>query len=223
MKKTLSIPGIVLSLVGSILLWAIVTDAWGYSARFFPFYGGSTLYAVLSRLIWVLPALLLIARKDDFLHFKKAELFSCPRLDRPLLLFFLVSSAYILTAMLVGHKGWWYNTEVNPMLEAIKYISVGCVEEIVFRGWGYNALLTITSDKKARAISTVLFILLHWPAYFVRLFRFGAFDAVTFVTQSLSVFLCGLAFCWLLKKGKTLWNPIIAHSIYDLISTLLVG
>lgn len=51
MKKTLSVWGVVLSLAGFILLWAVVTDVWGYSGRFFPFYGGSTLYAVLSRLI----------------------------------------------------------------------------------------------------------------------------------------------------------------------------
>ncbi len=140
-----------------------------------------------------------------------------------MLLFFLVSFVYILIAMLLRHQGVWYNTEVNPLMEAVKYICVGCVEEIVFRGWGYNALLAVTSDRKARVISTVLFILLHWTAYFVRLFRFGTFDAVTFVTQSFSVLLFGLAFCWLLKRSKTLWIPIIAHSVYDFVSTLLVG
>lgn len=29
--------------------------------------------------------------------------------------------------------------------------------------------------------------------------------------------------CWLFKKSKTLWNPILAHTIYDLTYVFLVG
>ena len=40
MKKQLSCNIIVLTLVGFIALWAVVTDAWGYSDRFFGFSAG---------------------------------------------------------------------------------------------------------------------------------------------------------------------------------------
>lgn len=42
--------------------WTVLTDAWGYSARFLPFDDSSYLYAYLSRLVWAAPAMALIIR-----------------------------------------------------------------------------------------------------------------------------------------------------------------
>ena len=125
--------------------------------------------------------------------------------------------------MALTHKGFWFNSQVNPLLEVVKFATVGFVEETVFRGWGYNALARILSDRKAVIISTILFVLLHWPAYFVKLYRFGTFDFAAMLSQSLSAFLWGIILCWLLRKEKSLWNPIIAHGLYDLMSVLLIG
>jgi len=222
-KKQLSLHSILLSLIGFIVLWAIVTDAWGYSEHFFRFYAGTYIYALISRLIWVFPAILLIIRYRDSLPIRIKELFSPPRFDKPLLLVLTVSSAIVAITMLFYHKGFWFNHEVNPLLEIIKFMMVGCVEEIVFRGWGYHALTKVTSERKAVILSTGLFILLHLPAYFIKFYRFGTFDFAAMLIQSFSALLWGIVFCWLTKKGKTLWNPILAHAFYDWISVLFVG
>ncbi len=37
----------------------------------------------------------------------------------------------------------------------MKYVIVGFVEETVFRGWGYNALTKVTTDKNAVILSTM--------------------------------------------------------------------
>ena len=105
-------------------------------------------------------------------------------------------------------------------LEIIKLIVVGFVEETVFRGWGYNALAQIVSDRQAIIISTILFVLLHWPAYFIKFYRFGTFDFMGIALQSVSVLVWGVVFCMLLKKGKSLWNPIIVHAFYDIMVVL---
>lgn len=105
----------------------------------------------------------------------------------------------------------------------IKYIIVGIVEEVVFRGWGYNSLANIVSHKKATIITTILFILLHWVAYFIKFLRLGTFDFTGIITQSVSALIWGLIFCWLLRRGKTIWNPIFAHIGYDLMCVLLLG
>jgi len=223
MKKHLSFSIIILSLFGFIILWTIVTDAWGYSERFFNFYAGNYIYAFISRLIWVLPAILLIIRYGNFLHICKSELFSRPRFDRSLILVLVISSAVVVITMLFYNKGFWFNTVIEPLAVIIKYIIVGFVEETVFRGWGYNALAAVTSDRKAVIISTVFFIIVHLPAYFIKLYRFGNFDFAAILTQSLSALIWGIVFCRLLEKRKTLWNPIIAHSVYDIMSVLLVG
>jgi len=223
MKKQLSFSIIILSLIGFIVLWAIVTDAWGYSERFLNFYAGNYIYAFISRLIWVFPAILLIIRYGDFLHIDKRELFSRPRFDRSLILVLTVSALLVVITMLFYHKSFWFNTEIEPLAVTIKYIIVGFVEETVFRGWGYNALAAVTSDRKAVIISTVFFIILHWPAYFIKLYRLGNFDFAAILTQSFSALIWGIVFCRLLRKRKTLWNPVIAHSVYDIMSVLLVG
>ncbi|MCM1203794.1 MAG: CPBP family intramembrane metalloprotease, partial [Bacteroidales bacterium] len=134
-----------------------------------------------------------------------------------------VSLFFVFGSMIINHQSFWRNSEINFSLKIIKFATVGFAEEIVFRGWGYNALLKVTTDRKAVIFSTMFFILLHWPAYFIRLYRFGTLDFSGLMTQSISVAICGVAYCWLLKKGKTLWNPIIVHAGYDMLCVLLIG
>lgn len=187
-----------------MLLWAIVTDAWGYSKHICNFSLGNYIYAYLSRLIWVLPAVLLIFRYSNSLYFNGRQLFSCPYFDKPLAIVLAASLTYVVAEMLVIHVGFCFNKEANFPLELIKFAVVGFVEETVFRGWGYNALARLSSDRKAVIISTAFFILLHWSAYFIRLYRFGTFDLLGAATRSLSALIWGVVFCKLLKKGKSL-------------------
>ncbi len=129
----------------------------------------------------------------------------------------------ILMLTSIIHKGFWFNGKLFLGLTIVKYIIVGFVEEIVFRGWGYNSLANILSHKKAVVITTIIFILLHFPAYFIKLIRFGTFDFMGIVGQGFSSLIWGIVSCWLIKEGKTIWNPILAHTIYDLMYVLLVG
>lgn len=223
MKKQLSVPVIILSLFGFVVFWTVVTDAWGYSQYYFNFYAGNYLYAYISRLVWVCPAILLIIRYNDSLRIGKRELFAPPRFGKPLILVLGASASIVVVTMLLFHKGFWFNREANLLLEIVKFFVVGCVEEIVFRGWGYNALAGTVSDRKAAILSTGSFIILHWPTRFIELYRTGCFDFAMILTQSFSALVWGMVFCWLLKKEKTLWSPIIAHGAYDLMSVLLVG
>lgn len=223
MDKQLSLHKILLSLVGFVLLWAIVTDAWGYSDLFFGFEAGCYIYAYLSRLIWVSPAICLILKFSGFLQTEKKELFSSPHFNNSLLGVLIVSFSFVLVSMLIDHKGFWVNRETDVILTIIKFIIVGFVEETVFRGWGFNALQKVISEKKAAILSTIFFVALHWPAYFIKLFRFGVFDYTGLLNQRLSALIWGLIFCWLLKRGKSLWHPIIAHAFYDSMMVFFVG
>lgn len=223
MNHPLSLRKILLSLAGFVILWAVVTDAWGYSDCAFSFRYGTYLYAYLSRLVWAVPAFCLIVRFNESLYLNKKELFSPPRRNKSLAIVLGVTLLWAGGTMLANHKGFWLNKSINLPLEVIKYIIVGFVEEAVFRGWGYNALSKVTTDRKAVLLSTIFFVLVHWPAFFVKFCRFGTFDFAGMLMQSLSAAVWGVVFCWLMKKGKTIWNPIIAHAFYDLTFVLLVG
>ena len=223
MVKHLSLDKIVLSLISFVFLWTLVTDAWGYSGYLFNFNNGTYIYAYISRFIWVIPAILLIIQYNNSLYIGWKQLFSHPHFEKPLIIVILVSFIYVVIEMLVYHKGFWFNEEINLSLEIIKLIVVGFVEEIVFRGWGYNVLKKNVSTGKAIILSTTFFVLLHWPAYFIKLYKFGAFNVSGIITQSFSALIWGIVFCWLLEKGNSLWNPIIAHAFYDLMLVLFVG
>lgn len=225
-EKQLNCKKIILTLLGFVVFWAIVTDAWGYSDYIFrndPHNIGSYVYGYLSRCIWVIPAILLIIRYSDKLGLHKHELYQHAKLDKPLMIVTAISVFSVMVGMLIKHKGIWFNSEIFLGFVLSKYIVVGFVEETVFRGWGYNSLTNNMSHKKAAIISTVFFILLHWPAYFIRLFRLGTLDFAGLIGQSSSALIWGFVCCWLLQKSKTLWNPILAHTLYDLMSVLFVG
>ena len=159
-KKKPGFQTILLSLCGFVLLWAVVTDAWGYSSHL-AFGHGDYIYAYLSRLIWVAPALWLILRHGSFLRLGRETLFSWPVFNRSFAIVLAVSVLFPLIEMFVVHGGFWLNPSVNLPLEIVKFILVGFVEETVFRGWGYNALSSLgetAADRKAVICSTAFFI-----------------------------------------------------------------
>lgn len=223
MNKELTVKKIILTLVGFIVFWTIITDAWGYSKFIFNNNIGTYIYGYISRFIWVLPAIFLIVRYNSKLKIKKEELFSKPVFNNSLFITVTVSLSYIVAMMVINHKEFWFNKEIILLPAVIKYIFVGAAEEIVFRGWGYNSLSNVLSHKKAAIITALFFALLHFPAYFIKLLRFGTLDIAGLISQSVSALIWGFVFCWLIKKGNSIWNPITVHTMYDLLFVLFVG
>ncbi len=221
-KESFAFHTILLSQAGFILLWVVLTDAWGYSSRL-PVSHGSYIYAYFSRLVWAAPAVWLIVRYSGSLRFGRKELFSRPVWNRSLITVLAASVIYTAGCMFVVHGGFWLNPSVCLPLEVIRFALVGFAEETVFRGWGLNALSKAVTYRKAVAVSTAFFVLLHWPAYLIRMIRFGTLDWQALLLQSLAALVWGLVCGWLLKKGKTIMNPVIAHAAYDLLYILLVG
>lgn len=79
MKKEINSKFIVLTLIGFIILWSIITNAWAYSDYIFLnelSNISSYLYGYISRFIWVIPAIFLIIRYSNNLKFNKNSLFS---------------------------------------------------------------------------------------------------------------------------------------------------
>lgn len=226
MEREISSKKIIFSLILFIVFWTIITDAWGYSDFIFNNSAnniGIYIYGYVSRILWVIPAIYLIVKYNYNLSIDKKRLLSYPKVDKTLVVVLLLSICYVTVSMFLVHKGFFFDDSELLGLVIIKYMLVGFVEEMVFRGWGYNALVKNTTHIKATFITTVLFVILHWPAYFIKLFRFGFFDFAGIIGQSSAALFWGIVFCWLLKKGKSVWNPILAHALYDLSYVLLVG
>ena len=205
----------VLSMAGFVALWAMVTDAWNYSALLLGnLPAGKYLYGYFSRIVWMFPAFLCIRRFDKHLFWRRKQLFSKPKAEPVFILFMALTTMYALVSMWINYHSW-HVTDENFLLLTIKLFIVGVGEETVFRGWGYNLLKKVHSDKISLILSTFLFVILHWPAYFIKLILHGNFNCSGFLVQSVSALFCGLLFAVMLRRSKTLWNPMIAHFYYD--------
>lgn len=123
---------------------------------------------------------------------------------------------YQVILMFIYHKGIYFNPAFQPSQLIGTFLLVGVLEEFVFRGWFLNSLSIFTSETKANLISSVLFLLIHYPSYIV-----GGTPSLI-LTNSVGIFIASLLFGWSYKKSKSLWVPIILHMLWDLLSITIV-
>lgn len=134
-----------------------------------------------------------------------------------------ISVLYGIIYMLALHGGFGVYAADPIWSILIKLLVVAVVEETVFRGWGYNALVSVVSMRKARILSTFLFIVLHWPAYFIKLYLTGSFDWAGIIGQSAAALIWGILCCHLFQKDKSIWSAVIPHFFYDFMLYVFVG
>ncbi len=213
-------------LILSVLLWAALSDAWGYSERFLtgiPDAWRKYLYAYLSRLIWVLPFLLSVLTQNQEGTLPPKQLFGFHFHWQSFWLSLAVSTLYILCGMFLTHGGWWIHPTLPPAREMGKLLIVGFVEELVYRGFALNRLSAFMSGRRANLVSSVFFAALHVPAYFIHWYRGAPFSGAAMLTQVISSFILGLIFGLLFQKSKSVWAPAIVHFWYDFSFVFFIG
>ncbi len=91
-----------------------------------------------------------------------------------------------------------------PMELVVGCLAAPFIEEVVFRGILFAGFRNRFGDFTAALLSSALFAAVHYYSFI----------------GSLSVFLIGMVLCLLYDRGRTLWIPIIAHSLINLSVTL---
>lgn len=218
--------GIHISLIISIIIWAVITDAWNYSAFLFsgmPGEWGGYIYGSLSRLIWAAPFLLLTVKNSSHIQLTAKRLFAFHVHWKSFLLIFMAMTVYVLAGMFVNHGGIWLNPRILLAQELPKFLVVGFAEEMVYRGWGMNAFSAYMSSDKANLFSSLYFVVLHFPSYLIHWYLEGTFALSTMLTQAVYVFLLGLVFGWVFKKSQSVWPPMLIHFWSDFSSVLFIG
>ena len=90
---------------------------------------------------------------------------------------------------------------------------IGFVEEIPYRGFVFQKLLERFSLTVATLLSAVLFVAIHLPGWIsLHLFK---------TTTAIFVFVFGILMVLLLRFARSLWAPIISHSLNDYFSAVL--
>jgi len=223
--RQLSFKMVILSLVLSILIWTIVTNAWGYTnyLNIASHSWASYIFAFFSRLLWSVPAIVLLVRYKHDVPVTFEQLFTNMPQVKPLMGAVTIISLYNLAAMFYNHGGLWINPYFHFAKHFSMFLMVAFAEELVYRGWGLNALSAFVPEKIANAIAVIFFIILHLPAYFIRYFLYGTFPMQAVAVQCAYVLVLGLFFGYLYCKGKSLWSCMLAHFLADFMGVMIVG
>jgi CAAX amino terminal protease family. len=90
---------------------------------------------------------------------------------------------------------------------------IGFIEELPYRGFIFQQLNEWFSLSEAAVISSLLFVAIHLPGWIsLHLFRTQA---------AIFIFVFGLLMVALLRYSKSLWAPIVSHSLNDFFSVVL--
>ena len=106
----LSLGKVIISLILSILLWSLVTNAWGYTKIFFNAEGGSWtnyIYDFFSRFVWAVPAVILLQIYGDDVPTTWKQLFTNKPHMKPLIISVAIIVLYNFAAMFFNHGGLW--------------------------------------------------------------------------------------------------------------------
>jgi len=129
-------------------------------------------------------------------------------------LFGLGFAVLILLLSLIQH-GWPHQRSGALTWNSVLSTSllIGFVEEVPYRGFVLQKLCEWMSRKSAVAVSSLLFVAIHLPGW-ISLHLFT-------VPILIFVFVFGVLMALLFLVARSLWAPIISHSLNDFFSAVL--
>lgn len=176
----------------------------------------------LKGLIWLLPALLLIRRYDASLAVPLRDLYRRPKSWSLCIEILLILTVCLVLGSFLRDHGLSVSSDFIPA-DLIWISLVGLMEETVFRGWLLNLLLEpedLEGEKlpwKPVAFTSVLFLLIHFPLWY----RTGALVTNLAGGAFVSILFLSVLFSWTFLRTRSLAVPIILHSAWDLLVTLI--
>jgi uncharacterized protein len=162
-------------------------------------------------LVWVLPVFLYLRHID---HVNPVEYLKLKQNWKQGIIIGIVLSILIFLGSMVRHG------LPHPTLQSLTWnnvlstsLLIGFIEEIPFRGFILQKFEERYGFWMANLISSLLFLGIHLPGW-ISLHLLRA-DSV------ISVFIFGVVMAIVFKYGKSLWGPIIAHSLNDFLSSVI--
>lgn len=116
-----------------------------------------------------------------------------------------------LVALNAIEVGWNEFSFSNQIMLLIMFLLVGCYEELLFRGYILNNLMTVTNKYIALLISAILFALFHL-----------ANDSITLLS-TVNLVLAGVLLGVPYILTKNLWFPILFHSFWNYVQGGILG
>ena len=159
-------------------------------------------------LVWTLPVILIVKYKF------KENVLSYLQMKRNVkaglkagLIFGILVTFYHIARILLFQKGLNPSFDLYAMISTV--ILIGFTEEIVFRGFILMELWKMTKFWAANLISSVLFLLIHFPKWY----KEGSLLHAEAIGSFVFVICFGLLQGYVLKRTKSIWPCMIIHSV----------
>ena len=161
---------------------------------------------------WLLPAIVIHFRFSDNMFIKKEEMYLLRKncwIFVPIMLLFTIYifiSEYLTNGKITISESFGINT-------VVEVLSIAIGEEMVFRGLFLNAILNDNKKYLAVFINSLMFLIIHFPAWiqgdiFISVFTSGGF---------ITVLLVSCIFSFVFIKTKSIWTAIFLHFWWDLL------
>ena len=161
---------------------------------------------------WLLPAIVIHFRFSDNMLIKKEEMYLLRKncwIFVPIMLLFTIYifiSEYLTNSKITISESFGINT-------VVEVLSIAIGEEMVFRGLFLNAIFNDKKKYLAVFINSLMFLIIHFPAWiqgdiFISVFTSGGF---------ITVLLVSCIFSFVFIKTKSIWTAIFLHFWWDLL------
>lgn len=128
---------------------------------------------------------------------------------RGILIGIVISSVFIILLFYKNGNGVFVFDKLDIKMLWVSGLLVGFLEEIPFRGFILQKLNENMRFWKANTLTTVIFILFHIPTWLIN-------SNGDIIKSAVNISIVSLVLGYLFKEYKSLWIPIICHSVFNL-------
>ena len=171
---------------------------------------------VIKPAVWMLPAILLIRHFNAEVSVPLNEMFGIRRGWKVLLSAFVLITAYL--CFMAWRKFGSISIHGSIPFSILIYTFVGFCEEIVFRGWLFNATVKEERPEPAYAINAAMFLLIHFPKWIAD----GILVKQILSGSALLLLMLSLLLAWSFRKSRSIIVPAFLHFWWDLLVSLLL-
>lgn len=184
----------------------------------FPSIIGTLIQSVIKIGVWTVPSFLLI-KKNEGIAIHYPALFQQKTKWSRWLIVALAIVVYLLIMSYIQYGNIAIRASFRPISLINAVLFVGITEELVFRGWILNSLLTKVSKWNAVILSSILFVFIHFPTWIYT----GTLNGIISSGGFIQVFILGILFSWSFMKSKNIFVPMLLHMTCNLINTMFYG
>jgi len=180
-----------------------------------PILPNTFIQTIIKLSVWTLPSYILI-KNSSYLEISYPYLFQNKIKWKKWIILLLVMVLYLI----LGSYFQYGDLKIRETFQIISIINsvlfVGITEEMVFRGLILNTLLTKVNKWGALILSSILFVVIHFPTWIYT----GTLVANLISGGFIQVFILSLIFGYSFIKSKNIFVPIVLHMVWNLFTIM---